>query len=53
LLSKAKKKLPRIAEEKRILKEKEMKERAAEICKIKTKDILFKFDNVVFTNSKC
>lgn len=52
LLSKTKKKLPKIEEEKRILREKQTKEKTEELAKLKTKDLLFKFDDVVFTSKK-
>ena len=52
MLSKSKKKVSKIAEEKRLSKELETKIKAEELSKIKTKDILFKFDNDIFAGKK-
>ncbi len=48
MLSKSKKNLPKIAEEKRILKEKEAEERLRQLKEMNTKDMIFKWDDVVF-----
>jgi len=50
LLSKSKKKLPKIAEEKRLLREKEEQEKILQLKQMKTKEMIFKWDNVVFND---